>query len=228
MTPTPPIPTPAPWRVTLLRMVLRLAVIGTVVLIVYATLDWVMQITAPQDGSMPWAQLGVLGLLLAGYALLLAIPFVPGVEIGVTLLAMQGATAAPAVYLATLIGLGTAFLIGRSMPPHVLRNLLLDLRLIKLCAFLDHLQPLSDARRLALFRKALPSWLGDWPVRFRYVALALLINLPGSALIGGGGGILLLAGLSGLFLPKATFLTIALAVAPVPLLVWLIGPGILS
>jgi hypothetical protein len=65
-------------------------------------------------------------------------------------------------------------------------------------------------------------------VRFRYVALALLINLPGSSLIGGGGGILLLAGLSGLFLPKATFLTLALAVAPVPLLVWLIGPGILS
>lgn len=228
MTPTPPIPTPAPWRVTLFRMVLRFAVIGAVVLVVHAMLVWVMDTTAPLDGSMPWAQLSVLGLLLAGYALLLAIPFVPGVEIGVTLLVLQGATAAPAVYLATLIGLGTAFMIGRSMPAHVLRNLLLDLRLIKLCAFLDHLQPLPDAHRLALFRNALPTWLGDWPVRFRYVALALLINLPGSSLIGGGGGILLLAGLSGLFLPKATFLTLALAVAPVPLLVWLIGPGILS
>lgn len=228
MPPTPPLPTPPPWHVTLLRMARRVLLIALIIALVYLTLDWVMAITRPTDGSMPLAQLSVLALLLFVYALLLAIPFVPGVEVGVAVLALQGAPAAPLVYAATLLGLCTAFLIGRTLPPHILRNLLLDLRLIKLCAFLDQLQPLSEARRLALFRSALPVWLGDWPLRFRYLALALLINLPGSSLVGGGGGILLIAGLSRLFLPKATFLTLALAVAPVPLLVWVIGPGILS
>ena len=47
--------------------------------------------------------------------------------------------------------------------------------------------------------------------------------MPGSGLIGGGGGICLLAGLTGVFAPRATFLTLALAVAPVPLLVWMTG-----
>ncbi|MGB3315212.1 MAG: hypothetical protein WBB85_12430, partial [Albidovulum sp.] len=58
-----------------------------------------------------------------------------------------------------------------------------------------------------------------------YVLLALLINLPGNSLLGGGGGILLLAGMSRLFSPLATLATVAIAVAPVPILVYLMGEG---
>ncbi|WP_170941102.1 hypothetical protein [Antarctobacter heliothermus] len=46
-------------------------------------------------------------------------------------------------------------------------------------------------------------------------------------MIGGGGGILFLTGLSRLFKPAAVALTVALAVMPVPLAVWVFGIDIL-
>ena len=74
--------------------------------------------------------------------------------------------------------------------------------------------------RLKRLQAALPDkWAGPL-LRFRYVALALLINLPGNGLLGGGGGICLMTGLSRMFRRGATLLTIALAVLPVPLVVW--------
>jgi hypothetical protein len=47
------------------------------------------------------------------------------------------------------------------------------------------------------------------------------LNLPGNTLLGGGGGIALMAGLSGLYPMPAYLTTVAIAVAPVPLLVGL-------
>jgi hypothetical protein len=49
------------------------------------------------------------------------------------------------------------------------------------------------------------------------------VNTPGNAVIGGGGGIMLLAGLSGIFAPLPTALSIMIAVSPVPLAVALLG-----
>ena len=46
----------------------------------------------------------------------------------------------------------------------------------------------------------------------------LPLHIPGNALVGGGGGIALLAGLSGLFAPLPTILAFAVAVSPVPLM----------
>ena len=48
-------------------------------------------------------------------------------------------------------------------------------------------------------------------LRYRYVALALAVNTPGNSVIGGGGGIMIMAGLSGIFSPLSTFATVALA-----------------
>ena len=62
-------------------------------------------------------------------------------------------------------------------------------------------------------------------LRHRHLMLALLVNLPGNAVIGGGGGILMLSGLSGLFTLPRLLLTLALAVAPVPLVVWAFDLG---
>ncbi|MCO6746545.1 hypothetical protein KQH42_30565, partial [Streptomyces sp. CHA1] len=56
-----------------------------------------------------------------------------------------------------------------------------------------------------------------------YVALALAVNTPGNSIIGGGGGIMMMAGLSGIFSPLATFLTVTIAVSPVPLAVVFLG-----
>jgi len=55
-----------------------------------------------------------------------------------------------------------------------------------------------------------------------------LINVPGNAFIGGGGGILFLAGFSTMFRPAAMALTIALAVTPVPLVIWALGIDIVG
>ena len=60
-------------------------------------------------------------------------------------------------------------------------------------------------------------------VRYRYLAIALAINMPGNSIIGGGGGIMMIAGLSGIFTPLATFLTVVIAVSPVPLAVLFLG-----
>jgi len=60
-------------------------------------------------------------------------------------------------------------------------------------------------------------------LRHRYVALAVIVNVPGNAMIGGGGGIMMMAGMSGIFAPVQTFLAIAIAVSPVPVTVLLLG-----
>ena len=73
----------------------------------------------------------------------------------------------------------------------------------------------------------LPPWLALIDLRSRYILLAVLINLPGNSLIGGGGGIGLLAGLSRIYAPLATVLTFLIAVSPIPLLVWIYGMPIL-
>ena len=49
------------------------------------------------------------------------------------------------------------------------------------------------------------------------------MNVPGNAVIGGGGGIMMMAGLSGIFAPLPTVLAVMLAVSPVPLAVMLFG-----
>lgn len=215
------------------KTLLRLALRGLVILaIAFAAQALIMQAmetadTLPQATRGP-VQISVLVLALTLYALLIAMPFVPGIEIGVTLLVLQGATIAPFVYGATVLGLGVAFLAGRALPYAWLHGVFQDLRLRKACALLDQIAPLSPERRLALLRGRLPTWLGPYVVKYRYLALAAALNLPGNAVIGGGGGLCLIAGLSRLYGPRASLLTIACAAAPVPFAVWILGPGILG
>jgi len=54
---------------------------------------------------------------------------------------------------------------------------------------------------------------------YRYVAMAFALNTPGNSIIGGRGGIMITAGLSGIFTPLSIFLTVKFAVSPVPLAV---------
>jgi hypothetical protein len=68
-----------------------------------------------------------------------------------------------------------------------------------------------------LSEKAPPGVL-PFLLRHRFIALAVAINLPGNILIGGGGGIAMFAGMSGIFPFPMYLLTIVLAVAPVPLI----------
>jgi hypothetical protein len=60
-------------------------------------------------------------------------------------------------------------------------------------------------------------------VRHRYLAVAIALNMPGNLMIGDGGGIALAAGFSRLFSLSWFALTVAVAVAPVPIVVLLAG-----
>ncbi|QBY00390.1 hypothetical protein E2K80_06255 [Rhodophyticola sp. CCM32] len=221
--------TPPPWRVALPRLALRCAiVIGAAVLLV-SLYDLAMTLSDQLPAADRIAmRIGLTCGVLLLYAILISVPFVPGIEIGLSLLVMRGADIAPAVYLATVLGMLFAYLLGRYLPITVLHRLFLDLHMKSACRMIADIAPLSPKGRLALLRDRLPAWAATWLVDYRYLALALLVNLPGNALIGGGGGLSLLAGLSRVFSALPVVLTLCLAVAPVPLAVWLFGNGFLS
>ena len=162
-------------------------------------------------------------LLLVGYVLLLAVPFMPGVEVGLVLLAAFGAAAAPAVWLATVLGLALAYAIGRTVPLPRVAAFLDVLAMRGTAAALREADASGPGARSALIERALPRKLSTVVLRHRYLTLAVLLNLPGNALIGGGGGIAGLSGLCRLHRPAPFVLTVALAVAPVPAFVMVLG-----
>ncbi len=208
-----------PFWLGALRLLGKLAVIGAAAYGIHLVMDWATTQAAVNEGLM----IGVLTALLLAYALLIAVPFMPGVEIGISLLLLKGAAIAPFVYLATILGLLLAYAAGRLLPPSWLRGVLEDLRLKQACRLVDRLTPLSGEERLAHLVERAPDWLKPFVGRWRYLVLAALINLPGNSVIGGGGGIALTAGFSRLFHIGWTTLTVALAVLPVPLVVWITG-----
>lgn len=172
------------------------------------------QLFPRHDAMMNLVVLGFAAL----YVLLMAIPFMPGIEIGLGLMILLGSKGALLVYLCTLTALSISLLIGGITPPRLLIRLLDWLHLERASALLARLEPLDRQQRLNLLYSQAPSRLLPLLLRHRYLALALLLNLPGNALIGGGGGIGLIAGMSGLFRFPLYLLLVALAVAPVPIL----------
>lgn len=157
------------------------------------------------------------------YIGLLAMPFVPGAEIGIALLAAFGAAIAPLIYVCTVAAMMLAFMIGRFLPIAALERLLLVLRMRRAAALVAQAAPLSTEQRLAMLLEGQSKRVLPLALKYRYVALALAVNTPGNSIIGGGGGIMMIAGLSGLFTPFTTFVTVVLAVSPVPLAVVFLG-----
>jgi hypothetical protein len=221
-------PEPPPWRVALPRLALRLLFVAVLVYLIHLLMNWaMMQVDLLDEANRSLAFNAVILVALIGYALLIAVPFVPGIEIGIALLLMRGAEVAPLVYIATLLGLMIAFTVGRQVPLVILRRTFTDLHMRRTSQLIDAIRVVPPEQRLDHLRDALPKALGLVVVNYRYVVLALLINIPGNALVGGGGGILLTAGLSRLFSYRATCVTLAIATAPVPLVTWQFGTGFL-
>jgi hypothetical protein len=152
------------------------------------------------------------------YALLLSLPFVPGVELGWALMMLLGVEGVIGAYLATLAGLSLSYAVGNRIPLEVIARLLRWLHLFRAAAWLGRLEPLDAAQGLDLLIARAPARIVPHLLRHRYLALVVAFNLPGNILLGGGGGIGLLAGLSRLFTLPKYLLTVCLAVAPVPLL----------
>ncbi len=207
-------------------LLFRLAGLVALVVALHFAVEWALE-RAAASAHAEMLTFGLVALLVVAYALLIAVPFVPGIEIGLSLIALRGSEVAPIIYVATVTGLMLAFVAGYRLPLAWLGQRLRDVRLTRAADFVDDIRPMSPERRLSLLRSHLPARLAPFAGTWRYALLALLVNLPGSGLIGGGGGICLLAGLTGLFRPRATLLTLAIAVAPLPLFVWATGmdPG---
>lgn len=221
--------TPTPLRQSFPRLAFRFLIIAVFVYLALVVFEWVnAQAMALEGPAQSTAMVSLLALALVGYAVLIAMPFMPGVEVGIVLLLMQGATIAPFVYLATLAGLFIAFCVGQFVSLDWLHDVFRDLRMIRACRLLDRIKSTPRKERLASLAERIPKWLSWVAVDYRYITIALLINLPGSIAIGGGGGIMMLAGLSRLFQTARMLLTLAIATAPIPLVVWIMGVDILK
>ena len=150
--------------------------------------------------------LSMASLLLVGfsYSILLAIPFVPAIEIGILLMVLFGKSGILAAYLATIVGLNLSYWVGRFLSRGALPNWLIQAQM-KTSQILQKLDGKANY--------------------YPEVGLILLFNLPSNSLIGGGGGIAMVAGVTKMISPLGFFATQALACAPLPLLLWL---GIVS
>ena len=129
------------------------------------------------------------------YALLLAIPFVPSVEIGLLIMVLFGVPGALGAYLATCTGLMMAYAIGGRLG--------------------------SGTRRLQQFHRAgsrlhrlsahLPA--GALPV----LSLVMLLNMPGNTAVGGGGGIAMAYGAGRLLTWRVYLATVGVGTGLLPL-----------
>jgi hypothetical protein len=206
------------------RVAGKVALFLLILVILNYGMGWIAQRIAfqlwPRHAGM------VLTLLTASvvaYVLLLAIPFLPGVEIGLMVMVLLGRPGIVLVYLATVLALTLSFLLGRLLSPRIIVRALDWFRLDRARDLVAVLVPLDPEERLRFLLQSVPSRIVPFLLRHRYLVIAVLFNLPGNALIGGGGGIGLVAGMSRLFsFPKYLF-AVCLAITPVPILFLLRG-----
>jgi hypothetical protein len=157
------------------------------------------------------------GLVL--YMILMALPFVPGVELGLAFMMILGSKGIVLIYACTLIALAISFGIGRLIPTHLLASFLRWLHLTRAEALLRIFDATAPERRLEFLAEKASTRAVSALLNHRYVLLALLLNLPGNTVIGGGGGIAMMAGMSRLYSFPKYLLLIAVAILPGPLLV---------
>ena len=151
------------------------------------------------------------------FALTSALRFVPGAEIGIGMLVLLGGTYPPLVYACMLCALMIAFLVGRFIPMHFLAKGSAWLNLTRVSHLFEKMADQPANLRLQFLLDTTPNRLTPFLLRYRYIALVILLNTPGNSLIGGGGGIALIAGLSGFFKWYYFAVAMALAIAPIPI-----------
>jgi hypothetical protein len=201
----------------------KLAVLVAVIAIAWRASDGVLG-ALDGSGSSGVLHAGPVAAALVAYVVLMALPFCPGIEVGLALIVLVGPAIVPLVYLATVVALMLAFLIGRFVPPHAVIEMLGLLRLSRARELLLRIEPLEAEQRLHLLLSAGRPRVLRWLLEHRYVAVAIALNTPGNLVLGDGGGIALAAGFSRLYSLRRFALTVALAVSPVPLAVLLLQP----
>ena len=206
------------------KRLLRIAAVLAIIILLNVAGTWLgHQINFqlfPRHESMLQSML-LIALLL--YILLMATPFMPGIELGLAVMLLIGSKSALLIYLCTLIALSISYIIGRYFPLGIVRRFLKWLYLEKASELVSQLEPLDQHERLEFLNKKTPTKISPFLLKHRFVTLAVVLNLPGNALIGGGGGIGLVVGMSKLISFYKYFLVMAFAVLPVPLCIYLQG-----
>jgi len=206
------------------RIALLLAVYALIIVLGHFGGRWLEQQFAigPAGTSSAGLQALMIGGLLL-YVVLLALPFVPGIEISLALFAIFGAKVAMPIYVATLLALLIAYIAGRFVSIGSLAAFFDFLGISSASALVHRLAPMAPAQRIEALVDGAPTGIARLLVRYRDLALIASLNLPGNALIGGGGGIALLAGMSGVFPVVRFLIAIALASLPIPLIMSFAG-----
>ncbi len=155
------------------------------------------------------------------YVLAMAMPFVPGIEIGLAIMLAMGPAGVPFVYICTLLALALAFLIGRFIPLTLIARLFAWLNLQRANALIADLAARPPDERLGVLSRQAPAGWAKRLLAYRHLAVAVVLNLPGNAVIGGAGGIAMIAGMSHLFRFPLFMLTMAIAITPVPIIIML-------
>jgi hypothetical protein len=170
----------------------------------------------------PYLHLVILGSF-GLYILLMTLPFMPGIEIGLTLMLFLGSKGVVLVYCCTLIALSISFLIGQRIPLQKFAKFFGWLHLKKARDLILEMEPLPPCERVAILHKKAPARIVPHLLNHRYLTIGLLLNLPCNAVIGGGGGIGMIVGMSGLITYTRYLLTIAVSISPVPIVIFLKG-----
>ena len=157
------------------------------------------------------------------YTILMAIPFVPGAEIGLGVMMILGPKIVPLVYLCTVVSLFFSFMVGRLIPHKSLVKFLHNIHLRQASLLFTELEGLDSQQRFDLLIERLPKKFVPFLLKHRYLAVLVVINMPGNIMLGGGGGIAMSAGMSRLFTPSLFLLTIIIAVSPIPLFLIIFG-----
>lgn len=206
------------WPITLLKLssILLLIILANIG-VSWLTDKLELQFFPEHLKIVEWAVF--LGVVL--YVCLMATPFLPGIEIGLILMILLGPQGVVLVYLCTLIALTLSFGLGRVFPPHILASLAGWLHLSRAESLLKKFDETPPEKRLKFIagKKSTGTMLAL--LKRRYLVLAALLNLPGNALIGGAGGIAMLAGMSRLYSFPKYLLLVAVAILPGPVLITL-------
>ncbi|MHA7880615.1 MAG: hypothetical protein ACX931_12535 [Saccharospirillum sp.] len=164
-------------------------------LLALASLVWLLLLSDGEGFVSAWVESNdwpvyrVVAVATVLYILMLAIPFFPAVEFGWLVMAAFGTVGILAIWLVTPVGVLLAYGMG-----YWLRDWHWVAALRQRIAALPD-QPPESRRQRAL------QWVLKRLASHPYLMLVVLINLPGNWMIGGGGGIGLLSGASGLYRP---------------------------
>lgn len=202
------------------QRLIRLAIVLGSILLLNLLGTWLghlvnFQIFPRHDAMLYKALLAAVGV----YILLMATPFMPGIEVGLAIMLLLGGKSALLIYPCTLLALSISFLAGRLFPLEHVRRFLDWLYLHRAGELVRQLEPMTPADRLRFLEQKAPARIAPFLLKHRYMMIAVLLNLPGNALFGGGGSLGLVVGMSRLIPFSRYLMVVAAAIAPLPL--WL-------